>query len=189
MYWLNPFNSLVIENNKTVKSVFLKMKRIDGTVFVDMGFLFYDEKANKNIFKYLSQGFEKNKEGQFILPSENLELLGWMEMPSPHLPTKSVDKYKEKRIIFDFGYASARVVKDYPTLQKMGITDLNYCEYSNILYVTLMHPGILIGKGGKTIDAIEDDLRSSYEGIRIEIKENKTVDTMKFAWHSYFGNS
>lgn len=61
---------------------------------------------------------------------------------------------------------------------QMGITLINYDELANELHVYLRRPGLLIGKGGKTIDALK-----VYLGCEIRIHEVRNL------WDPYFGEN
>jgi ribosomal protein S3 len=51
-------------------------------------------------------------------------------------------------------------------IKDLGITDLKL--KGNILIITLTHPGLLIGRRGENINALEKELKD----YKIEIKEN-----------------
>ena len=52
----------------------------------------------------------------------------------------------------------------------MGVCKLEYCEKENKLIVHLRRPGLLIGKGGQTINAL-----SKYLGCKIDIVETNLI--------------
>ena len=74
-------------------------------------------------------------------------------------------------IFFDGGYQIDSEPNTSDSFQ-MGVCKLDYIEKERKLMVYLRRPGLLIGRKGKTIDALEKHL-----GIKVGIKE---VDLKKF---------
>ena len=66
---------------------------------------------------------------------------------------------------FDGGY-EFEPQPDVPNTYKMGICHLGYIEETNTLVVHLRRPGLLIGKGGRTLKEVEE-----YLNCKIDIKE------------------
>ena len=72
------------------------------------------------------------------------------------------------------------VVPDEPLpVYKLGVTNLEYQFVDNILHVdvTVEKPGLLIGKGGKTIDGLNTYL--SGRDMRVHIKESNIWKYLK----------
>jgi len=51
----------------------------------------------------------------------------------------------------------------------MGICKLEYCEKENKLIVHLRRPGLLIGKGGRTIDALAKHLDCKIDIVEMNL--------------------
>lgn len=85
------------------------------------------------------------------------------------------------RIFFEGCYEFDQFYETYISIGTFGITDIQFSEYPHKveMLITLERPGILIGKGGRTIDAIKEylnDLHSKKfdnKPIEINIKESK----------------
>lgn len=54
---------------------------------------------------------------------------------------------------------------------KMGVCNLEYNEKDNILVVHLRRPGLLIGKGGQTIEAVEKYLDCKIHIIEVNLNK------------------
>ena len=66
---------------------------------------------------------------------------------------------------FDGSY-EVDAMPNVPTTMEMGVCKLDYRETTNTLTVYLRRPGLLIGKAGEVINAVEE-----YLSISVEIKE------------------
>jgi len=74
--------------------------------------------------------------------------------------------YKSLFIIYFDGCYGVDVEPNTPSTYSMGVCKLEYVETDKKLIVYLRKPGLLIGKGGCTIDALE-----KYLDINISIVE------------------
>lgn len=82
------------------------------------------------------------------------------------MPCLSGKKYKMQFInYFDGGYEFDPHPNTFNTFM-MGVCKLDFDEKENKLTVHLRRPGLLIGKGGKTIDDFQ-----KYIGCKIDIVE------------------
>tara|TARA_B110000977_G_C10614254_1_gene313498 strand:+ start:25 stop:450 length:426 start_codon:yes stop_codon:yes gene_type:complete len=69
---------------------------------------------------------------------------------------------------FDGCYDVEPQVKDNPSTYSMGICKLDYNVNTNKLTVSLRRPGLLIGKGGRTIDKLKEWLECEIAIIEIK---------------------
>lgn len=82
------------------------------------------------------------------------------------------------RNFFQGGYDyDDQIYETYIPIKNFGITDLDFKFDSNMvtLTITMEFPGIIIGKGGRTIDALREylnDVLDNYS-IKIDLKESK----------------
>lgn len=96
---------------------------------------------------------------------------------------------KERKFLINFGWSIHKYLSEEKTfdedsvsesvkiIYRMGITSIKKKWFSNTYVVELARPGLLIGKGGSLIRAIEKDL-----GIKIKIKESYlTNDLLGFS--------
>lgn len=78
--------------------------------------------------------------------------------------------YKFKFIAYFDGYGygcyGETAQPDVPSTFQMGVCKLEYIEKENKLMVSLRRPGLLIGKGGQTINSLKN-----YLGIEVGITE------------------
>ena len=82
---------------------------------------------------------------------------------------------------FDGCYMVDPVIENLPT-SKLGITNIEF-EFKGetlIMNVTLLRPGLLIGKGGRTINDLSDHLNNGEEKpVEVHITESKIWDRVK----------
>lgn len=59
-------------------------------------------------------------------------------------------------------------------IKNFEITDftIDFLENETVINITLVRPGLLIGKGGKTIDGVRDYIRKFYASTRIHLIES-----------------
>ncbi len=78
--------------------------------------------------------------------------------------------YFENSIGFNL---NARINNSTLTIQSLGITDITY--ENNIVTITLHHPGLLIGKAGRNIDALTKYIKEhlNFDFTEIKLIENK----------------
>lgn len=84
-------------------------------------------------------------------------------------------RYIAHRIVNEFVYYFDGIGGLYPPLSGndnlttfiMGVTKLDYEAETNILNVWLRRPGLLIGKGGETLEKVQ-----TYIGCDIHVKED-----------------
>ena len=55
----------------------------------------------------------------------------------------------------------------------MGVCKLEYVETDNKLIVHLRRPGLLIGKGGRTIDALEKHLDCNIDIVEVNLMNDE----------------
>lgn len=79
------------------------------------------------------------------------------------------------RIFFEGAYEAMPIYEYGFPVSKLEITDLSFVfgEKEIEMTITLCRPGLLIGKGGRTIDALEEFFNSDKEKpIKIKIVES-----------------
>lgn len=89
---------------------------------------------------------------------------------------ETVDKLKaletEKRVYMNFGISCDGLAPYYdvetiaPGTFQMGVCKIKYNHEKGVLEVWLRRPGLIIGKGGQTIDALQEKI-----GCKIHIHE------------------
>lgn len=89
---------------------------------------------------------------------------------------KSRLKYSFRSYFEGSGYEDWSIDPIEPILiKKFGITDIQFKFKKNLveMTITLERPGILIGKGGRTIDGVSKFLSSPEQRVKILIIESK----------------
>ena len=76
------------------------------------------------------------------------------------------NKYKSLFLTYFDGCYNVEPEPDTPSTYQMGVCKLEYFEQTNTLMVHLRRPGLLIGKGGRTINKLQEDI-----GCKIDITE------------------
>lgn len=76
------------------------------------------------------------------------------------------NQYKSLFLTYFDGCYGIDAEPNTPSTFQMGVCKLEYFEETNTLMVHLRRPGLLIGKAGKTIDKLKDDI-----GCEIHITE------------------
>jgi ribosomal protein S3 len=69
---------------------------------------------------------------------------------------------------FDGCYGVEPQILNGPNTYSMGVCKLEYDETKNILTVHLRRPGLLIGKGGETINKLEEWLDCKIDIVEIK---------------------
>lgn len=82
---------------------------------------------------------------------------------------KAKEIYTEFMLFFDGCYMIDPAIDNLSTYI-MGVTKIKYDEKTDSLTVNLRRPGLIIGKGGKTIDRLKEHL-----GCEIHIEEVKNL--------------
>jgi len=82
---------------------------------------------------------------------------------------KTIEEWEAKSKFLTYfdgiGWEDPPVVENLNTFV-MGVTDLSYDSSTNTLHVELRRPGLLIGKGGSTVDAFQ-----KWSGYKVNISE------------------
>jgi ribosomal protein S3 len=88
----------------------------------------------------------------------------------PYLSSQNNGKKYKKQFLnyFDGSYEFNTTISIYNTFT-MGVCKLEYEESDNKLTVYLRRPGLLIGKGGKTIDALQTYLDCKIHIIEVDL--------------------
>lgn len=89
-------------------------------------------------------------------------------------PKSTSIKEKKIKILFSIFFDGVYDIEPFENTSNtysMGVCKLEYNEKRNVLTVHLRRPGLLIGKGGNTIDRLE-----KYIGCKVSIVE---VDIFK----------
>ena len=81
---------------------------------------------------------------------------------------------------FDGCYEVDPIEKNITTYS-LGITNIEFHFEKDllILSITLLRPGLLIGKGGRTIDKLSEHLNGSKKPVKIHIIESKLWNRIK----------
>lgn len=95
---------------------------------------------------------------------------------------RAINKFKSCfRIFFEGIYYeyTEPIYENYIRIINFGVTNLDFDFPKNkmIITITLERPGILIGKGGRTIDSLKEYLnnifKDKFDEVKIDIKESK----------------
>lgn len=115
------------------------------------------------------------------------KLLLWvLKQLNPKYTKKQIElinKFKSTfRIFFEGGYEYDQVYDVYIPLTQFGITNLDFSftkDQKLNVKITLVRPGILIGKGGKTIDSLTNYLKDVCNLNELTIEESKLWNRLK----------
>jgi len=94
---------------------------------------------------------------------------------------KRINSIKARfQIFFDGIYDEVPAQVSITTWQ-LGITNFDFEFKGNLLImtITLLRPGLLIGKGGTTIDLVSAFLSTNEHSVEIKIKESKLWNRLK----------
>lgn len=79
--------------------------------------------------------------------------------------------YKSLFITYFDGCDGITPEPNVPSTYQMGVCKLEYVEMKNKLIIHLRRPGLLIGKGGKTIDTFSKWICASIEIVEVNLFE------------------
>lgn len=112
------------------------------------------------------------------------KIYNWLlKKVEPKFTPEQKKKINEFKMIFRIhfeGYDQIDIPTEYIPISKFGITDLKFkFDKNNFLTVeiVLLRPGILIGKGGRTINTLSNYL--SKHDMKITITESKLWNRLK----------
>lgn len=77
--------------------------------------------------------------------------------------------YKSLFLIYFDGCYGVDSELNVPSTYSMGVCKLEYVKAENKLIVHLRRPGLLIGKGGRTIEALQKYLDCKLEIIEVNL--------------------
>lgn len=146
-----------------------------------------EDKSGETIVKECKVYYEK---GEIRLEKDfnDYKLQKWMEMPDKDLPTSSLNQDKEKLITRDFILSLARTVNDYNKIKMMGINNIVLDDFNNKIIIYLNRPGLLIGKGGELISAVEEEMKKEYPELELKIIETNFANSIDGLLRLYFFN-
>lgn len=87
--------------------------------------------------------------------------------------------------IFAYGISDNDSINADRLIKLFDITDVTYEEDVQIINITTLQPGMIIGSGGKTIDALIEWLKNVINpNIKINLIENHTKSYF-IKWHKF----
>ena len=84
------------------------------------------------------------------------------------MESREKDIYRDFELFFDGCYGIVPEVQS--STYDMGVSLIEYNQKDNTLTVFLRRPGLLIGKGGETIDKLK-----KYLGCEVNIQEQRNL--------------